>query len=246
MNRRSFYLVFTAIIAIGIFALPQTMALFSGQHSWYKLGPGGNDIPCEKCHGDIAAEMIDSSNGAHRNLTCAMCHRTCFANYTYASGEGTGSTPGKEAHAASTVECMACHGIYHDSGVWDHWSYAEYSDCSKCHWNGVYTDFISAGGFGIEDPAHPGHNTTDTDTGEKAAHRAFVLESMNNSLMEGANEACIGCHTRVGVNISWTKNTVLDFTASENETGSWTITDFQATGSNTTESSYMNNWTKSY
>jgi len=27
-----------AVIAIGIFALPSTVSLFSGQHSWYDLG----------------------------------------------------------------------------------------------------------------------------------------------------------------------------------------------------------------
>jgi len=37
--------------------------------------------------------------------------------------------------------------------------------------------------------------STDTDTGEKAAHKKFVLDAMNESLMEGANEACIACHT---------------------------------------------------
>ncbi|OFV68274.1 MAG: conserved hypothetical protein, membrane or secreted [Candidatus Syntrophoarchaeum caldarius] len=252
MNHKNLSLLLVAVITIGIFALPQSVALFSGQHSWYDLSAGPNDVPCEKCHGDIADEMIDSDNGAHRNLTCAMCHRTCFSNYTYASGEGSGSTAGEEAHAASTVECMDCHGIYHEIYhgsyyTWDHWSYSEYSgNCDKCHWSGGYSDFISAGGFGIEDPANPGHNTTATDTGEKAAHRKFVLDAMNESLMEGANEACIGCHTRVGVNITWTKNVVLEFSASENEYGNWSIPDFSAAGSNVTASTYRNNWTNSY
>ena len=261
MRSKLIMLLMIATLAIGIFALPSTVALFSGQHSWYDLSAAPNDVPCEKCHGDIADEMIDSDNGAHRYLTCAMCHRTIFSDYTYASGEGTGSSPGKEAHAASTVECMDCHGIYQDVGtIWNHYSDPEYAgECFRCHggsgWyrgefitipSRGYLDFISAGGFGIEDPANPGHNTTDTDTGEKAAHRKFVLDAMNESLMEGANEACIGCHTRVGVNISWTKNVVMEFTASEGADGTWTIPDFSAAGSNVTESTYQNNWTKSY
>ena len=238
MKRNTTGLLLVAIVAIGIFALPQSIALFSGQHSWYDLSAAPNDVPCEKCHGDISDEMIDSDNGAHRNLTCAMCHRTIFSNYTYASGEGSGSTAGEEAHAASTIECMDCHGIYRDSGTWNHWSYAEYDNCDKCHWNGVYTDFISAGGFGL--------GTTDTDYGNRSAHLKFINDSINETLMEGANEACIGCHTRVGVNISWTKNTVLNFNASENETGVWTIPEFSATGDNVTASTYKNNWTNSY
>ncbi|OFV66647.1 MAG: multiheme cyctochrome [Candidatus Syntrophoarchaeum butanivorans] len=285
--------MFTAIIALGIFALPQTAALFSGQHSWYNLGTGGNDLPCEKCHGDIAAEM-NSLVSAHSGETgygrfeCDYCHRTFDLNdygaapsqninqsifsryyYTYASGDGTGSTPGKEAHAASTVPCMYCHSgedvggyhmhdsntlycschgpsdggsdyYYHGDRFYTGKSNDDQGECMKCHQLiGNYVLYVPpAGGFNLTANA--------TDTGSRAAHKKFVLDAIADSRMEDANEACIGCHTEVGVNISWTKNTVLDFTASENETGSWTITDFQATGDNTTESSYMNNWTKSY
>ena len=239
MNTKNFYMMLVAIIAIGIFALPQSVALFSGQHSWYDLSANINDIPCEKCHDDIATEMISDDNGAHGNLSCSMCHRTCFNNYTYASGYGSGSTAGAEAHAAAVVECMDCHGIYHDGSTWNHWAYLEYSDCaSTCHWNSGWSDFVSAGGFGL--------GTTDTDTGEKAAHRKFINDSIDEPLMEGANEACIGCHTRVGVNITWSKNVVLNFSASEDENGDWTIPAFNALGSNVTESTYPNNWTKDF
>jgi len=242
-NRNKMVLMSIAIVAIGIFTLPITVSLFSAQHTWYDLSGGPNDVPCEKCHAEIADEMRSDDNGVHRDLTCAMCHRTIFTNYIYGSGEGSGSTAGKEAHAASTVECMDCHGIYHDGTKWNHWSYPEYGTCNKCHSGGVYTDFISAGGFGIEDPMNPGYNTTDTDTGTKAAHKKFVLDAMNETLMEGANEACIACHTRIGVDITWTKKENLGFTATENETGTWTIQSFAAGGENVTQVNTANNWT---
>lgn len=41
------------------------------------------------------------------------------------------------------------------------------------------------------------------DTGEKAAHKKFVLEAIDDPLMENANEACIQCHTSTGVNITY-------------------------------------------
>ncbi|MCW3130139.1 MAG: hypothetical protein N2V75_08605 [Methanophagales archaeon] len=250
-NRSKMVLMSIAIVAIGIFTLPISVSLFSAQHTWYDLSAGANDVPCEKCHAEIADEMQSSDNGVHRDLTCAMCHRTIFTNYIYGSGYGSGSAAGKEAHAASTVECMDCHGIWHDWGVvWDHYSYSEYvGECYKCHggYGGIpdrgYLDFISAGGFGIEDPMNPGHNTTDTDTGAKAAHKKFVLDAMNETLMEGANEACIACHTRVGVNITWRKNENLEFNATEDGTGNWTIPSFAAGGENVTQVNTPNNWT---
>ncbi|HEC57294.1 MAG TPA: hypothetical protein ENI32_05360 [Candidatus Syntrophoarchaeum butanivorans] len=289
-------LLMLAVIAIGIFALPSTAALFSGQHSWYNLSTGGNDIPCEKCHGDIAAEM-NSLVSAHSGETgygrfeCDYCHRTFKVEqgdtdssdsrdyypdinlsletqylYNYASGDGTEAEPGKEAHAASAVACMYCHSGHsnysHGSGFTNKYcschgpddggdSYYYHGDrfytgksdddpgeCIKCHGTGPTISIPPAGGFNLTtDPA---------DTGSRAAHKKFVHDAIANSRMEDANEACIGCHTGIGVNITWTKNTVLDFDATENETGSWTITNFQATGSNTTNSSYMNNWTGSY
>lgn len=160
-------------------------------------------------------------------------------------GPGGPATPGEDAHAASTVECMDCHGIWHDKDVWNHQSDPEYSgECYSCHIAGSNkTDFISAGGFGIEDPMNPGHNTTDTDTGEKAAHKKFVLDAIDEPLMDGANEACIACHTRIGVNIQWTKNVNMDFLASEDETGVWTISSFAAGGENVTRVNTSNAWT---
>ena len=46
-----------AVISAIIIAMPNTISLFGGQHGWYGLGPVGSDVPCEKCHGDIVAEM---------------------------------------------------------------------------------------------------------------------------------------------------------------------------------------------
>jgi hypothetical protein len=224
-----------AIVAIGIFALPNTVSLFSGQHTWYDLIAGGNDVPCEKCHADVADEM-DSQIGPHSGETgygrfeCGYCHRISEL-YTYASGYGSGSTPGKEAHAASTVPCMHCH-----SGQVAHGEAFTNEDCLKCH-DLVWPFDIDAGGFGLSE-------ATSSDTGEKAAHKKFVLDAMyNNSLMDGANEACIACHTRIGVNITWTKNEYLDFQASEDAAGNWSIPSFTAGGTNVTQVNSTNTWT---
>jgi len=48
-------------------------------------------------------------------------------------------------------------------------------------------DFI-AGGFGL--------TLFNSDNGTEATHKQFVLDAMDDSLREGANEACIACHTR--------------------------------------------------
>ena len=81
-------------------------------------------------------------NGAHEDLTCSICHRSAFTGIVYArgsygSGPGPGgshsATPGEGAHAASTVECMDCHGAY-DPPPTDHQHDPEYAgNCNNCH-----------------------------------------------------------------------------------------------------------------
>ena len=109
----------TAIISLIIISMPNTISLFGGQHAWYDLFNEGTDVPCQKCHADIISEM-KSGVGPHMNETgfgrmkCAFCHRSVeFSdNTTYATGSGDVSIPGHEAHAASTMDCMDCHGSF--------------------------------------------------------------------------------------------------------------------------------------
>jgi len=150
------------------------------------------------------------------------------------------------------MECMDCHGIVddlYDNGSTHHalnYDYGYDEPCGRCHAGNNFNNVFAAGGFNLTkgksswawdyDPA------TD-DTGEKEAHMKFVLDAMEEDLMEGANEACIACHTRIGVNITWTKKVYLKFTAEEDEFGNWTIPGFAAGGENVTHVNSSNEWT---
>lgn len=74
-------LVFIALIGAGLFALPQTTALFAGQHGFVNIDPTGNQIDCIKCHGDIQAELqsehstATGTDGPHAAMKCEFCHR---------------------------------------------------------------------------------------------------------------------------------------------------------------------------
>ncbi|MDY6865112.1 MAG: hypothetical protein SVY15_03965 [Halobacteriota archaeon] len=227
MLNKKMALILVAIIAIGIFALPSTVAMFGGQHNWYDLSPEGNQVPCEKCHADIAGEM--SVTGAHRNLSCEHCHRTDGAVGSYA-GDWDGSVnPGTGAHAASTEDCMICHdGEYGDTNF-THYnipSTPNNENCVKCHpayfgSGDIYPP--TAGGFGISsDP---------DDNGTYAAHLAFILDSKddNSTLMVGTNEACIACHTHVAIDINWTHRYKMSLDA-DGSSGGWLVDNFLTEG----------------
>ena len=104
------------LLAIGVLVLPSTVSLFVGQHNWYNIDDPGNQIPCQKCHADVFEELNNSpyhklwgDNTTADEDDCRGCHQA-NASITYASGDGTGAQAGLEAHAASTIECMYCHG----------------------------------------------------------------------------------------------------------------------------------------
>jgi hypothetical protein len=84
MNAK-FTLAIIALVGIGVFALPSTMSLFAGQHSFYNIDATGNQVPCQKCHGDVKAELGSNGNtnpllgpitaGPHAAFKCEYCHR---------------------------------------------------------------------------------------------------------------------------------------------------------------------------
>ncbi len=192
------------LITVGAIILPQTVSLFVGQHDWYGIDAAGNQIPCQKCHADVYEELVNSPY--HESLECEHCHRG--VNITYASDYAGDVYGGNEAHAASTLSCMICHSYKKSanppwSEAYNH-SHREYS-CSSdpCHTPSPTFYPPIAGGFGITGQSG--------DTGTYAAHRKFVLDAKNSSMMESANEACISCHTHVAVKINFTHYGALEF-----------------------------------
>src|SRR3990170_7740654 len=89
MNTK-FTLAIIALVGIGVFALPSTMSLWAGQHSFYNIDATGNQVPCQKCHGDVKAELlsnaaaIPNTPGPHAAFKCEYCHRI---EAGYASGD---------------------------------------------------------------------------------------------------------------------------------------------------------------
>ncbi|MCW3133906.1 MAG: hypothetical protein N2V78_06230 [Methanophagales archaeon] len=232
MNSNKVVLVAIAIVAIGLFALPSSVSLFSGQHTWYNLNDKGNQLPCQKCHADIQDEMVSADNGVHTSLAGpgCNCHRVNDTRIKtgVANGDGAGnSKPGTKSHAAETIACMICH----EQGNQPTYPFA-----------GGFNQSAIEASAGKTTPYH--YNHSDGSGGEHAAHNQFIGQAIADDLMEDSNEACVSCHTRVGVNITWTKNENLEFEASEDETGTWTVSNFAATGSNVTTVQTPNNWTQ--
>jgi hypothetical protein len=112
-------LVLIAMVGTGIFALPQTMALFAGQHSFYNIDPTGNQVPCQKCHGDVQAELtgavnpLTNTSPPHADMKCEFCHRlqigrsagdNIYALITYNDAVISNTGPGGQTVASKATE----------------------------------------------------------------------------------------------------------------------------------------------
>jgi len=231
MNTNKIALLAIAVVAIGIFALPSTVSLFSGQHSWYGLDDPGSQVPCMKCHGDIQDEMDHDLNGVHRTLDSPGCDCHRVTGTGVADGDGPGlANPGTTSHAAETIACMLCHENDTRTGNTSSYPFA-----------GGFNETLVYNFTGAPSTQY-NYSWGDDKGGEYAAHNDFIRESIKDPLMTDSNEACIACHTRIGVNITWRKSTTMHFNANETNDGVWELTDFTAHGYNYSESNWANDW----
>ncbi len=209
-----------AVVAIGLVALPQTLALLSGQHNFYDVlsnnvynntGNVNTAIPCAKCHADVYAEFNQPNENGTTNLLnqghltlqgCQGCHMTDGPNPNINGDPNATGTPNANVtfHAAAAPACISCHSG--DAG----------------------------------DESMGALNATLIFNGKEEVHTAFANGANTSGLLKDANEACIACHTHVAVKISWSKAYMMTFNATEtvntsaNSSHSWTVDTFNASG----------------
>ena len=95
-------LLLLAVIAIGMYAIPYTLAMYTGEPQLTSVARGG-EVDCESCHGSSAKIYADlnESSPAHSEFTCRGCHG--FTNYT-------ANSDNQLRHAATAgVSCVDCH-----------------------------------------------------------------------------------------------------------------------------------------
>ena len=98
---RKIVMLLIGIVAIGMFALPSTLAMYTGQHNF----TNGSDVDCNKCHGsgDKIYDELDI-NKVHGGFTCKTCHGFSTDESTLFASNGS------MGHAATTkVNCVGCH-----------------------------------------------------------------------------------------------------------------------------------------
>src|SRR5574341_1522984 len=117
MNSK-FTLALIALVGVGVFALPSTMALFAGQHTFYNIDATGNQVPCQKCHGDVKVELSGDtakagSKAPHADFKCEYCHRSeagfasgddAYAKITFRNYDLTHTISNQTIYLVTTIQ----------------------------------------------------------------------------------------------------------------------------------------------
>lgn len=180
MDNKQYVLSIIILLGIGMYALPQTVSIYTNQHSWYNIS-SSEGIPCIKCHGDINSELMNSVGTPHSGMKCKACHMIAKMEL------GT--------HSATVPNCIDCHnGNMTAAGVIGAHTFGDQQNCIKCH---------------DGENMKTGLNVTRSLQSVNEPHKNYIYTDGKIN-----NNACIGCHTKVNVNISWNKPTVMSFTVS--------------------------------
>lgn len=86
-------LIYLALMVLGLYAMPQTVALFAGQHSFYS----GLNVSCVTCHSDILGELNASTvYNRHRDAAANVNYTTYLAvgGISYTASSSTINTIG--------------------------------------------------------------------------------------------------------------------------------------------------------
>lgn len=235
MRSSRLVLILVTTLMVGIFVLPKTVSLFAGMHEWYYLDANPtSDVDCKKCHADIYEELQLSP--LHKKWgdptiadtkDCEACHRG-NASITYANASS--NQPGLEAHAATKADCTYCHFNTTNmrNAVHGNLSNLLGYDTSGCRCHNPdpnLSSFGMAGGFGFSN--HP------DDSGLNSTHLELILgTALDSGVYPGESEACIFCHTDVGVKFNVTTYTGYSITVSNNVAGNiseWSVSDISPT-----------------
>lgn len=201
MNVNKNLLLIGAIVGIGLFVLPSTLSMFAGQHAWYNLN--NDKMPCQKCH-FIEMDEIASTNGPHSiNYNLSRLNDSAAANASYATLNAWDD--------AGTIQdrCYGCHQVQNVGANDFNNSEVHAAVRVECIW------------------CHPWVEYELTNTAAGASHGAFYNDTnvSGTDYLMNANKACVGCHTHVGVNISWQRLENVTYNVTMNtSTGDYNVT----------------------
>jgi len=202
MKGKNMILLSVAVLAIGLFVLPQTMAMFVGQHTWFSVRtPNSQYEMCQKCHVNEVEEwrLNEKNGGAHSQYQHDNSDEGCFChqiNETKLKAFGLTESMAPGAYDLGFEHWNSTGNVTNGTDTGWYWRSNETPhaaviiDCVDCHANEMKQ---------INNP--------------KSAHYKFWNLTTNGTGNFDNNTACMACHTHTHLNITWTRLEGLVITA---------------------------------
>ncbi len=231
MKGNQIILLAFAVIAIGLFVLPNTMSMFVGQHRWFSVRTASQQYDmCERCHFAEVGEW-KANTGAH----------AAYKAY-YTSTAGGGHDPGCFCHQVNLTRLT---DFYINTTNVSSYGYVFFNQSGNVNntpsswanaWRNKTTPHAATTIFCVD--CHVNATAQLTNTNE--AHNDFFLQTRNVSLNPAVtnNTPCMACHTMVGLNVTMNRlhgGLIINATHSANYT--WTV-NVTLNTTRTTNSSY--------
>ena len=213
MKGKNMILLSVAVLAIGLFVLPQTMAMFIGTHTWFSVRTGESQYEmCEKCHVNEVAEWeTNTVNGGAHSRYEAEYGAGCFCHQI-------NTTRLKEYKVNLTA-------INASGYNYTRWDGAALNNSSDWEWRSPDTPHAAV----IIDCVDCHWNESQQIQNEDSAHYQFWNQTKGGSGIGDNNTACMACHTHTHLNITWIRREGLIINANHTNVSasaydSWDIT----------------------
>ncbi len=223
MRGKQVILLSFAVVAIGLFVLPDTMSMFVGSHRWYSVRTASEQYKmCERCHIAEVGEW-NANTGAHSaysqlyapNTGC-FCHQINDTRLSLWINTSNVSVYGYE--------------FFNESGSVN----GSNSTSFQAGWRSKATPHAATTIYCVDCHINSTAQLNNPNEAHSAFFNATKLSGFNNS-----NTACMACHTMVGLNI--TMNRLyggLIINATHGADYNWTVNVTINATSRTTNSTY--------
>ena len=195
-------LLSVAVIAVGLFVLPQTMAMFIGQHTWFSVRTGESQYEmCAKCHVNEVAEWeLNAVNGGAHSRYEAEFGTGCFCHQINTT-----------ALALYKVNLTAINASGYN---YTHWcDIADLDNSSDWKWRPTDTAHAAV----IIDCIDCHWNESQQLQNKASAHYEFWNQTKGGVGIGDNNTACMACHTHTHLNITWIRREGLIITANHTD-----------------------------
>ncbi|UCH88193.1 MAG: hypothetical protein JSV49_07970 [Thermoplasmata archaeon] len=158
-----------AVLVVGLLVMPNTVAMFKNQHTFQQT----EDVKCTSCHDDIRMNLESSENYHHDAASLGVSDTEEVCKYCHQTqfGDDYGSTGNWSGESGAS----RVHGAFT-------------VECLDCH-----------GGSNLNDDPNAVDIINEFNSSSIEAHLPLYTSAVSSDLMEGANEACIACHTGISI-----------------------------------------------